>query len=85
MNNKTKLYFYYGLCGTIFFVRHKPTITAYVHEEDLDFRPQFTNIVLALLDAETEQIKDFDELSDHTKEVLYKIEDSKAEDYEYIK
>jgi hypothetical protein len=79
--NNNKLYFYCGNYGTIFFVRHKPNMTAYVHENDGDFRPEFTDPVLALLDAEMEQVKNFNELSDHIKQELYEMEETTEEDY----
>lgn len=81
MSNKSKLYYFYGNSGTIFFVRHN-TQTAYVHENDGDFRPEFTNPVLALLDAEMERIKKFSELGDNVKQELYEMECTSEEDYE---
>ena len=73
--------YFRGLYGVIFFDIYASEIT-YMHENDGDFtRKEYINPVLKIVNAEIEQVSDFNKLHTRVKQELFDMEESSEEEY----
>lgn len=80
MSIETTINYYQGLYGVIFFDWYSSD-TAYIHENDMNPRPEYLKQILGVINAELREVKNFKDLYPKVKEALYDMEDTTAEDY----